>query len=66
MVNYIVNEKCWIKTTKNCNINSEENIDIPIKEIGGKYPMILKTAQGTQGLELFLLTQDKHYLELCN
>ena len=47
---------------KTAILTHEENIDIPIEEIGGKYPMILKTAQGTQGVGVIFIDSRKTLL----
>ncbi len=47
---------------KTAILTHEENIDIPIEEVGGKYPMILKTAQGTQGVGVIFIDSRKTLL----
>ena len=54
-LNYIVMKNAGLKQPRTAILTHEENIDIPIKEIGGKYPMILKTAQGTQGIGVIFI-----------
>ena len=49
-LNYIAMFRAGLRQPRTAILTHEENLDIPIKEIGGKYPMILKTAQGTQGV----------------
>jgi ribosomal protein S6--L-glutamate ligase len=49
-LNYLALKKDGLRQPKTSILTHEENINIPISEIGGKYPMILKTAQGTQGV----------------
>tara|TARA_Y100001937_G_scaffold94377_1_gene127997 strand:+ start:383 stop:1435 length:1053 start_codon:yes stop_codon:yes gene_type:complete len=49
-LNYLALKKDGLKQPRTAILTHEENIDIPIEEIGGKYPMILKTAEGTQGI----------------
>ena len=54
-LNYIAMKNAGLKQPRTAILTHEENIDIPIKEIGGKYPMILKTAQGTQGIGVIFI-----------
>ena len=49
-LNYSAMFRAGLRQPRTAILTHEENLDIPIKEIGGKYPMILKTAQGTQGV----------------
>jgi len=49
-LNYSAMFRAGLSQPRTAILTHEENLDIPIKEIGGKYPMILKTAQGTQGV----------------
>jgi ribosomal protein S6--L-glutamate ligase len=43
-------EKFGIPTPKTAFVSNEKNIDDAIKLIGGKFPVILKTLTGTQGI----------------
>ncbi len=54
-LNYIAMKNVGLQQPKTAILTHEDNIDIPIKEIGGKYPMILKTAQGTQGVGVIFI-----------
>ena len=49
-LNYIHFKEAGLRQPRTSLITSVETIDIPIKEVGGKYPMILKTAMGTRGV----------------
>jgi len=49
-LNYSAMFRAGLRQPRTAILTHEENLDTPIKEIGGKYPMILKTAQGTQGV----------------
>ena len=57
-LNYLALKKDGLRQPKTSILTHEENINIPISEIGGKYPMILKTAQGTQGVGVVFI--DSH------
>ena len=61
-LNYIVMKNAGLRQPKTAILTHEENIDIPIKEIGGKYPMILKTAQGTQGIGVIFIDSKQSLL----
>ena len=61
-LNYIVMKNAGLRQPRSAILTHEENIDIPIKEIGGKYPMILKTAQGTQGVGVIFIDSRKTLL----
>ena len=61
-LNYIAMKNAGLQQPKTAILTHEENIDIPIKEIGGKYPMILKTAQGTQGVGVIFIDSRKTLL----
>ncbi len=58
-LNYTAMERAGLRQPKTALITHEENLDIPIKQIGGKYPMILKTAQGTQGVGVLFIDSKK-------
>ena len=49
-LNYIHFREHKLRQPRTALVTSVETIDIPIKEVGGKYPMILKTAMGTRGI----------------
>ena len=49
-LNYIHFRENKFRQPRTALVTSVETIDIPIKEVGGKYPMILKTAMGTRGI----------------
>ena len=49
-LNYLAMKNAGLRQPRTAILTHFENLDVPIKEIGGKYPMILKTAQGTQGV----------------
>tara|TARA_B100000214_G_C23940836_1_gene615640 strand:+ start:43 stop:1065 length:1023 start_codon:yes stop_codon:yes gene_type:complete len=61
-LNYIAMKTSGLNQPKTALLTHEENIDIPIKEIGGQYPMILKTAQGTQGVGVIFIDSRKTLL----
>ena len=61
-LNYLAMKKSGLNQPKTAILTHEENIDIPIEEIGGKYPMILKTAQGTQGVGVIFIDSRKTLL----
>ena len=61
-LNYLALKKDGLRQPKTSILTHEENIDIPISEIGGKYPMILKTAQGTQGVGVIFIDSRKTLL----
>ena len=61
-LNYLALKKDGLKQPRTALLTHEENIDIPIKEIGGKYPMILKTAQGTQGVGVIMINSRQSLL----
>ena len=54
-LNYIYFKEAGLQQPKTSLITSVETLEIPIKEVGGKYPMILKTAQGTQGVGVIFI-----------
>ena len=61
-LNYIAMEQSELKQPRTALLTHENNIDTPIKQIGGKYPMILKTAQGTQGVGVIFIDSRKTLL----
>jgi|TARA_B110000259_G_scaffold56892_1_gene67183 ribosomal protein S6--L-glutamate ligase len=61
-LNYLAMKNAGLQQPRTAILTHEENIDIPIKEIGGKYPMILKTAQGTQGVGVIFIDSRKTLL----
>ena len=61
-LNYIAMKNAGVRQPRTAILTHEENIDIPIKEIGGKYPMIFKTAQGTQGVGVIFIDSRKTLL----
>ena len=61
-LNYIVMRNAGLKQPKTALLSHEENIDLSIKSIGDKYPMILKTAQGTQGVGVIFIDSKKTLL----
>ena len=61
-LNYLAMKNAGLHQPRTAILTHEENIDIPIKEIGGKYPMILKTAQGTQGVGVIFIDSRKTLL----
>ena len=61
-LNFLAMNEAGLKQPRTSILTHEENIDIPIKEIGGKYPMILKTAQGTQGVGVIFIDSRKTLL----
>tara|TARA_Y100000389_G_scaffold199102_1_gene236873 strand:+ start:4349 stop:5350 length:1002 start_codon:yes stop_codon:yes gene_type:complete len=61
-LNYLAMEKAGLKQPRTALLNHEENLDLPIKAIGGKYPMILKTAEGTQGVGVIFIDSRKTLL----
>ena len=61
-LNFIAMKQSGLRQPRTSLLTHENNIDIPIKEIGGKYPMILKTAQGTQGVGVIFIDSRKTLL----
>jgi len=61
-LNYIAMKNAGLRQPKTAMLTHFDNIDVPIKEIGGKYPMILKTAQGTQGVGVIYIDSRKTLL----
>ena len=61
-LNYLAMEKAGLRQPRTALLNHEENLDLPIKSIGGKYPMILKTAEGTQGVGVIFIDSKKTLL----
>ena len=61
-LNYIAMKNAGVRQPRTAILTHEENIDIPIKEIVGKYPMIFKTAQGTQGVGVIFIDSRKTLL----
>ena len=53
--NYVALERSGFRQPKTDLISHIENLDTPIKNIGGKYPMILKSASGTQGVGVIFI-----------
>ena len=58
-LNYIALEISKVRQPKSALVGHENNVDIPIAEIGGKYPMILKTAKGTHGVGVIFIDSKK-------
>ena len=58
-LNYVAMKIDKIRQPKSALIGHENTVDIPVAEIGGKYPMILKTAQGTQGVGVIFIDSRK-------
>ena len=61
-LNYINFKEAGLRQPRTALITSEETIDIPIKEVGGKYPMILKTVGGTRGVGVVFIESFKNLL----
>lgn len=61
-LNYLAMKNAGLLQPKTAILTHEDNIDTPIKEIGGKYPMILKTASGTQGVGVIFIDSRKTLL----
>ena len=61
-LNYIYMKNSGLRQPRTALITSEETIDIPIKEVGGKYPMILKTVGGTRGVGVVFIESFKSLL----
>ena len=61
-LNYVVMRNAGLRQPRTALLSHEENIDISIKSIGGKYPMILKTAEGTQGVGVIFIDSKKTLL----
>jgi len=58
-LNYVAMKKDKIRQPKSALIGHENNVDDPIAEIGGKYPMILKTSKGTHGVGVIFIDSRK-------
>jgi ribosomal protein S6--L-glutamate ligase len=61
-LNYLAMERAGLRQPRTALLTHEDNIDLPIKTIGGKYPMILKTAEGTQGVGVIFIDSRKTLL----
>jgi ribosomal protein S6--L-glutamate ligase len=61
-LNYLAMKNAGLRQPRTAILTHFENLDVPIKEIGGKYPMILKTAQGTQGVGVIYIDSRKTLL----
>ena len=61
-LNYVVMRNAGLRQPRTALLSHEENIDLSIKSIGGKYPMILKTAEGTQGVGVIFIDSKKTLL----
>ena len=61
-LNYIVMKNAGLRQPKTAILTHENNIDVPIEEIGGKYPMILKTTEGTKGVGVIFIDSRKALL----
>lgn len=44
---------------KSVILRNEENIDFAVKELGGKFPLIIKTLDGSQGVGVFMAESEK-------
>ena len=58
-LNYVAMKIDKIRQPKSALIGHENTVDIPVAEIGGKYPMILKTAKGTHGIGVIFIDSKK-------
>ena len=58
-LNYIHFKEAGLQQPKTSLITSVETLEVPIKEVGGKYPMILKTAMGTRGIGVVFIESYK-------
>ena len=61
-LNYVAMDLYGIRQPKTALIGHENNIDGPIEEMGGKYPMILKTVKGTHGVGVIYVDSKKSLL----
>ena len=61
-LNYVTMERAGLNQPRTEILTHEDNIELPIEKIGGKYPMILKTAEGTQGVGVIYIDSKKTLL----
>ena len=61
-LNYVALYRAGLKQPKSFIISHEENLDTAIEKINGKYPMILKTTEGTKGVGVVYIDSRKTLL----
>ena len=58
-LSYVYLKEAGLRQPRTSLVTSVETIEVPIKEIGGKYPMILKTVGGTRGVGVVFIESYK-------
>ena len=58
-LNYVVMKKDGLNQPKTALIKSERTLDVALKQIGNKFPILLKTAKGTQGIGVIFIESEK-------
>ena len=58
-LNYVVMKKDGLNQPKTALIKSERTLDVSLKQIGNKFPILLKTAKGTQGIGVIFIESEK-------
>ena len=61
-LNYVAMYRAGLRQPKTAIISHEENLDTAIEQIGNKYPMILKTSEGTKGVGVVFIESKKTLL----
>ena len=61
-LNYVTMKKDGLKQPRTALVKSERTLDVGLKEIGNKFPLILKTARGTQGIGVIFVESEKNLI----
>lgn len=54
-----------VQIPKTVILNNEESIDLAVKSVGGKYPLIVKTLTGTQGIGVSKIESYDSLISVC-
>ena len=61
-LNYVTMKRDGLKQPRTSLVKSERTLDVGLKEIGSKFPLILKTARGTQGIGVIFVESEKNLI----
>ena len=58
-INYVVMRKEGLRQPRTALVKSEKTLEVLVNQIGGKFPLLLKTAKGTQGIGVIFIESEK-------
>ena len=61
-LNYVVMKDNGLRQPRTALVKSERTLDVALKQIGNKFPLILKTAKGTQGIGVIFVESEKNLI----